>query len=241
MFNQEYPTTVSPPPPVAATALAADAYSACAAQLAHRYGYSTASTTALSGMVADLAGAWNAVRVDAGNALLPGASGLTGTLVVNVPVGQDGLTPVNDLGAASGLTVRMLFDSPAGGVLPNFEWQGLGVFNTSSGATTVTNTYAGSASTFTGPGTVTHPAVPYINGLYTTFSMSTAGTTVYVGPYVWASFPAVFFAAGSQGAMSAANRVTLYNANLYDFQVYNSALSAAQVIGLSEGVALAGC
>lgn len=249
MFAQVYNTSyygfaVSPPPPAGATALAADAYSACGAQLAHRYGYSAASTQALPGMVADLVGGWNAARVDASTALTPGASALTGTLMVNVPAnasdGQGGVTPQNDLASASGLTVRMLFDSPVGGVLPNFEWQGLGVFNASGGATTVTNTYAGTASSFTGPGTVTHPAVPYINGLYTTFSMSSAGTTVYVGPYVWASFPAVYFVSG-QGAMTAANRLTLWNANLYDFQVYNAALSAAQVIGLSEGVAMAGC
>jgi hypothetical protein len=237
-----YSYAVSPPPPAGATALAADAYGACTAQLAHRYGYAAASTQSLPGMVADLAGTWNAVRVDAAFALLPGAGALTGTLVVNVPMNAtDGVSPVNDLLSASGLTVRMLFDSPGGGVLPNFEWQGLGVFNTSSGATTLTNTYAGTSSSFTGPGTVTHPTLPYINGLYTTFSMSGAGTTVYVGPYVWASFPALYFAPGSQGSMSAANRIIMYNANLYDFQVYNTALSAAQVIGLSEGVAMAGC
>ena len=245
LFNQVYGAAGSnvlpSPPPAAASGLAADAYSACAgASLVHRYANSAASFLAVPGMLADTAGSWNAARVDAAGAAMPGASAATGTLLVAVPAGPDGATPANDLGAASGVTVRVLFDSPAGGVVPSFDWQGFSVFNTSAGSTAVANTYSGTSSSYTGPGTVTHPAVPYINGLYTTFSMGAAGTLVYVGPYLWASFPAVYFAAG-QGAMNAANRITLYNANLYDFQVYSTALTAAQIIGLSEGVSLSNC
>ena len=61
-----------------------------------------------------------------------------------------------------------------------------------------------------------------------------------MGPYQWALLPGVYFAPSGQGALTTANRVTLYGANLYDFQVYNVALNASQVVALSEGVAAPG-
>jgi hypothetical protein len=234
-----YAGALPSPPPALATGAAADSYGACAAAPpAHRYAAGAASMQQLPGMVADTAGGWHARRADSALAGLPGALAATGTLVVQVPAGPDG-APLYDLCVAQGLTVRMLFDSQGGGVLPNLDWQGLSVYNTSGGSVTVSNTYAGTASSYTGPGTVTHPAIPAINGLYTTISMGTAGTVVYVGPYLWAAFPAVYFVAPGQGALNAANRVTLFSANLYDLQVYNVALNASQIIGLSEGVSTA--
>ena len=163
----------------------------------------------------------------------PGSGAVTGTLVVPVPA--------NDLAGASGLSVRLLFDTPGSGMVPSFQWGGLEMLNTSSGATAFVNSYGRFFAAATGAGTVTHPAVPYINGLYTTVVLASGGTTVYVGPYQWALLPGVYFAPSGQGALTTANRVTLYGANLYDFQVYNVALNASQVVALSEGVAAPGC
>ena len=128
-----------------------------------------------------------------------------------------------------------------GAAPPSFEWAGFGAFATGAGATTLSNVYGGYSSAHAGPGTPARPAAPYASGLYTTFVLGAANTSVFVGPSLWFVFPGVAFAAGAQGAGTAANRVTLGSATLYDFQVYNTALSAAQVIGLSEGARPAGC
>jgi hypothetical protein len=228
-----YQFSLPSPPPAGALGTAADAFSACAsAPPAHRY---LPGSSQYPGMLSDGAGGWHARRADGGASALPGApGGLTGgTLLFPVPAGALSGAPANDLAGAAGLTVRLLFD---GAVVPAFDWAGFSAATLASGATLVSNSYTGAAASFVGPGTAAHPAAPAIAGQYTTFVLGPGGASVYAGPYLWGSFPTVFFAAGSQGANTALNRVTLgASATLQDLQVYNYAMSPAQVVGIAQG------
>jgi hypothetical protein len=208
----------SPPPPPA-TGTASYALFSCGAALAHRY------TSAGGAVVLDGAGGWNAERLDAAG----------GTLDVPVP------TPAgpSELVGAQGLSVRALFALGASGTVPGFEWLGFSSWNGSS--TFVANSFTGVSASYKGLGTAASPAGPAAAGAYTTWTLGPSGTRIYVGGRLWAWMPRVAFAPGTQGAYVAANRITAYDATLLDFQVYNTELSPARVVGLAAGVAPSGC
>jgi hypothetical protein len=235
LFRGAYPGP--PPPPGASTEvysyLANDAlvFTACgAAPPAHWYGAYALSFSEVPGALADLAGDWLAQRVDAPDA--GGDSGANGTLVIALPPGADNETAA----VASGCTARLLLSPDALGAPIEISWLGLSFAMSSGGAAVMANSYAGSQGSAKGAGTLTQPYSPFSEGLYTTLVWGPEGSAIYVGPYLWASFPAVVWVPG-QGLGTAACSVALGSNLLFDLQVYDYAFTGAQVVAAAQGAA----
>ena len=83
------------------------------------------------------------------------------------------------------------------------------------------------------------PALPLQAGSYFVLTVGPAGTTIYSGGRIWAKVPASVWA-----PLLAYPRFDLYfwtcsqtGAAIYDFQVYNTTLTPAQVYSMSVGQA----
>jgi hypothetical protein len=235
MFAAFYAAAASPPPS-GATGGVWTGFAACAAQLAHRYAANATSFAALPGLVSDLGpaggGGWTAQRLNNASLISPGAAGAAaGALVVQVPAPA----AASELAAASGLTLRVLFD----GGMPELDWMGFSSWTPAAGGLAVSNAYTGRSASALGAGTLRQPVSPAASGAYTTLTLGPAGARVYLGAWLWAAFPRVAFAAGAQGNSTAANRITVpAGGTLYDLQVYNYEMPPSTVVALASGVAL---
>lgn len=98
---------------------------------------------------------------------------------------------------------------------------------------------SGEAASFTGAGTPGSPLLPSLGRAYTFVTVGPDGAVVYVDGTTWATFPAVRWEPEALGARAplrffggnlAASRITLL-----DLQIYDYALSAAQVAVVSRG------
>lgn len=110
--------------------------------------------------------------------------------------------------------------------------------------TRVTNPF-GASSSFSGLGTNTYsPLQPQQMDRYTFVVFSTTGTTVYVNGIPWASFPSVVYDTGVVPFLSRNTRffggnLVATSMTIHDLQIYQRALSPADVAALSKGVSSA--
>ena len=153
-------------------------------------------------------------RPDAFGLLKDAAGNVTGR---SSPNGETVFPGAGPRSAGSGLTVRVLCDGGA----PSVEWGGFAVAFSEAG-TVLYNSYTGGAyGRLGGP--------PYAAGAYTTYVLSAAGSSVYVGSSLWAFTPLVAYAPG-QGAAGLPGRVlACENCTLVDLQVYNRVVTPALV------------
>jgi hypothetical protein len=146
------------------------AVAACAASPpAHRYGGGPAAAlnvSAWSGLVWD----WGSASPLPGKLLdggaLTGAASVTGTLAVPVPAAAP-LWP-------AGLTLRYLADGPLAGL----EWAGFTAYATPDGGLSLTNALSGGFARGLGAGTRARPLSPFLEGEYTTITLSAGGAAV---------------------------------------------------------------
>lgn len=105
----------------------------------------------------------------------------------------------------------------------------------------------GASGVAMGDGSTRSPLVPSEPGFYTFVSIGAGGTTVYVAGLPWATFPGVAWGdlppAAPGASQTAPVSLRFFGGNLAsrwvaiaDLQVYDHAMSAGAIAGLSRGV-----
>jgi hypothetical protein len=274
-FDSVYAALLPPPPPAGRKLPGVVSCTISGLGLpAHRYA-GVAKGFTMPGLLLDTgssAQSWDAQRMESAVPASPADTNATGTLTFSFsppaaqePAATEDVTaalraglpaPAPDISAeewaalTAGYTVRLLYTcATSAPCAPALQWMGLSVSVVGGSSLRVQNSYTGPGSSFRGPGTPQMPTLPWVSGQYTTFVFSTTGTTVYAGPYLWVSLPAVQVMLPSwvlvngqpvfeyQGKGWSSNQLALpADSALLDMQVYDQAFSGQQVISAAAGL-----